>query len=206
MKRFLFVLVVIIAAGATARAQIVSGSAGGAIGNASDSAYTGSGSASLVSINKGLYNQLGAVMPGNALGSGSSGLNATMGVGSASGDPCSFLTRTFKPINISTATTTNIITGGSSKKTYICHAFLFTAAANNVALVEGTTGGTCGSGTAGIMGGTTASSGLNLTANQGFVLGTGVASVAATATNNNDVCIITSAATQLSGVISYVQQ
>ena len=206
MKLFAFVLMVILAVASTVRAQIVSGSSGGAIGQASDTAYAGSGSASLVSINKGLYNQLSAVMPGNALGTGSAGLNATMGVGSASGDPCSFLTHTFKPISISTATTTNIITGTSAKKTYMCHAFLFTAAANNVGIVEGTTGGTCGSGTAGIIGGTTAATGLNLAANQGFVMGTGNSSVAVTATNNNDVCLITSAATQLSGVISYVQQ
>lgn len=121
-------------------------------------------------------------------------------------DPCQGSTKLYKPISITTATTTNVITGASAKKTYICHIFLTSAAADNVAIIEGTTGGTCGSGTAGLIGGTTAANGPNFAANGGVSLGNGGFSIAATATNQNDVCLITSAATPLAGVITYAQQ
>jgi len=126
-------------------------------------------------------------------------------VGGVVPDACQTVARTYTPINISTATTTRIIAPASAKKTYICGIALFAAGADNVGVVEGT-GGTCGTGTAGIIGGTTAASGVNLTANQGFILqNTGQAQLA-TAGTNVDLCLITSAAVQLSGHVSWVQQ
>ena len=125
--------------------------------------------------------------------------------GQANGDPCSTVAHSYTPINISTAANTKIVTGTSSKKTYICHAFLYAAGADNVAVVEGT-GTNCATGTAGVTGGATTGAGLNLTGNQGFVEGTGSNAIAATATAANDVCLITSAVVQLSGVVVWVQQ
>lgn len=122
------------------------------------------------------------------------------------GDPCQLNAKSYTPISITTNTTTKIITGASAKKTYICHLFLTSAAADNIGIVEGTTGGTCGSGTAGLIGGTTAANGPNFTANGGFTIGNGGFSVLATATNQNDVCLITSAATPLAGSVVWVQQ
>jgi len=121
-----------------------------------------------------------------------------------SSDACQTTARSYAPVDIVTATTTRVITPTASQKAYICGMFLFSAGTNNVAIVEGT-GGSCVTGIAGIIGGTTAAEGPNLTAQVGFVLpNTGYAQ-AATAGTNVDVCLITSAAVQLSGHIVYVK-
>jgi hypothetical protein len=121
------------------------------------------------------------------------------------GDPCQINTHTFTPINISSAANTKIVSGTASKKTYICHLYLFASAAENVGVVEGT-GTNCGTGTAGVIGGSTAAAGINLAANQGWVEGAGSNAVAATATNADDFCLISSSTAQLSGVAVTVQQ
>ena len=121
-------------------------------------------------------------------------------------DPCRTQTASFAPITITTATTTKIVTGTSAKKLYICYLYLQTAAANNVAVISGTTGATCGSNTAGVIGGTTAANGLNNAANSGQAIGNGGYAIAQVATNNDDICLITSASTPLAGVIKYVVQ
>jgi hypothetical protein len=138
----------------------------------------------------------------------SPGVNASLfyGTVAAVGDPCALNVATYKPISITTATTTNIITGTAAKKIYICQIVLSSAAADNVAIIEGTTGATCGAGTAAVWGGTTAANGFNFPANGGVSIGNGASFVAQTATNNNDICIITSAATPLAGGIKYVVQ
>jgi hypothetical protein len=67
---------------------------------------------------------------------------------------------------------------------------MITAAANNVALIEGT-GATCGTGSAGMAGGTTAASGYNLAANGGIAFGSGLGTVMQTATTGDSVCVVT---------------
>jgi hypothetical protein len=120
-------------------------------------------------------------------------------------DPCSGVAKTFIPINISTATTTEITPSlaGASNYYYICSLELVTAAANNVALVYDDSDN-CGSVTGGMAGGTSAASGWNFSANSGIARGTGVGSVYKTGAVNTVVCLVTSAATQLSGVIAVV--
>jgi hypothetical protein len=208
----------VIAAGTGACGTSGGGSAGGGGGGTiasgadvtegtpGDTPYAGYGNATVIGALKGLYASLVSVMPGNPVGTGTAGLNTIGAVAAASGDPCSSLAHSFKTINIGTAASTNIIAGTPSKKTYMCHLFLLAAAADNVAVVEGTPGGTCGAGTAGIIGGATSAAGINLAGNQGWVEGAGGNAVAVTATAGNDVCLITSAPTQLSGVAVYVQQ
>jgi hypothetical protein len=120
-------------------------------------------------------------------------------------DPCEATLQSYAPISITTATTTRIVAPSASNKTYICHLFLTSAAADNVGIVEGT-GGTCGTGTAGVIGGTTAANGPNFAANGGVALHAGgKVAVAQTAGTNVDLCLITSAATPLAGGIKYVQ-
>jgi hypothetical protein len=108
----------------------------------------------------------------------------------------------FVNVNVSTATTTALITGVSGRHVRICGMSLVTAAANNVALISGT-GATCGTGTTGMNGGTTAASGWNFAANGGLTQGNGLGTVNQTNATGDSVCIITSAATQLSGRIAY---
>lgn len=121
-------------------------------------------------------------------------------------DPCVSGAKTSIPISITTATTTNILAGTAAVKTYVCHLLLTSAAADNVAVIQGTTGGTCGSGTLGLVGGVTAANGLNFAANGGVNFGNGGAQVLQTTVNNNDICLITSAATPLAGTMTYVKQ
>jgi hypothetical protein len=116
---------------------------------------------------------------------------------------CTNELKTFFPVDIVTATTVLVATGVGGQHVYICSLALVTALANNVAIVAGT-GATCGTSTAGMLGGATAAEGLNLAANGGITLGSGSGSVARTESTGDSVCIITSAATQLSGVIGYV--
>lgn len=120
-------------------------------------------------------------------------------------DPCQGAAPTYTPINISASGSTKIITGTSAKKTYICDFHVVTNAANNVALIEGTVTN-CGTGTAGMAGGTTAASGWNFSANGGISFGSGGFSMMNSATNADDVCLIVSASTQLSGGVKWVQQ
>ena len=120
-------------------------------------------------------------------------------------DPCSSTGKTYLPINISTATTTEITPSlaGASNYYYVCSLVLVTASANNVAVVDDDSDG-CGSVTAGMAGGTTAASGFNLAANGGLTFGNGMGSVFKTNGTNRVVCLVTSAATQLSGTMTVV--
>jgi len=108
----------------------------------------------------------------------------------------------FANVNVSTATTTLIVTGVSGRHVRICSLNLVTAAANNVALISGT-GATCGTGTTGMSGGTTAATGWNFAANSGVTQGSGLGAVNQTNATGDSVCIVTSAATQLSGRLAY---
>jgi hypothetical protein len=109
------------------------------------------------------------------------------------------------PINMSTATTTQIIPiSGTGGRTYICSYDLVVAGANNVTIISGS-GTNCASNQAALIGGTTAASGYNFAANGGIAKGSGLGMILKTTTTNNEVCIVTSAAVQLSGSISYTQ-
>jgi hypothetical protein len=105
-------------------------------------------------------------------------------------------------VTVSTATTTLLVTGVSGRHVRICGLSLVTTAANNVALISGT-GATCGTGTTGMTGGTTAATGYNFTANSGISQGNGLGTINKTNATGDSVCIVTSAATQLSGRLAY---
>lgn len=121
-------------------------------------------------------------------------------------DPCGTLAKTYLPINISTATTTEVTPAlaGASTHYYVCSINIGpVAGAQNVALVDDDSDG-CGSVTSGLAGGTTAGSGWNIAANGGLVLGNGASSVARTGGTNRVLCLVTSAAVQTSGVMTVV--
>lgn len=109
-----------------------------------------------------------------------------------------------KPISITSGTA--IVAGVSSTKVYICAIDLVVSAADNVALVEGTTVTTpCDTSTAGMAGGTTAATGWNLAANGGLTKGNGAGLLYITATAADNVCLLVSGAAQVSGAITYAQ-
>jgi hypothetical protein len=106
------------------------------------------------------------------------------------------------PINVTTST--QIVSGAVGKQTYLCSINLIAGAPDNVALVEGS-GTICGTGTAGIAGGTTAATGWNFAANGGLTLGNGVGMVARTATAADNVCLFVGSGAQVSGSIVWAQ-
>ena len=117
-------------------------------------------------------------------------------------DPCSGVAKVAVAVDIVTATTTEIINQDASNLAYICSINLVTAAANNVSILEDATD-VCASPTAGLAGGVTAAEGWNFAANGGLTLGNGMGTVLKTSAANLNVCIITSATTQLSGTVVY---
>jgi hypothetical protein len=88
---------------------------------------------------------------------------------------------------------------------YICFVFLVSATAQNVSLVNGT-GTVCATGTNGMLGGTTAATGQNLAANEGFVLGVGFYPITQTSTTAQHMCLLQSSTGQISGIIRYADQ
>lgn len=138
----------------------------------------------------------GAAPPANAVLLGGIGSGATGGF--VIGLP---VCDTFFNINIATATTTLAVTGVSGRHVRICHIDMVGTAADNVGIISGT-GATCGTGSAAIVG-TTAATGYNLAANGGITSGSGIGTIMRTVATGDSVCIITSATTQLSGVIAY---
>jgi hypothetical protein len=113
-----------------------------------------------------------------------------------------------KPINSAGASTSLLLVAGvAAQKVYVCSIDILTSAANNIALVEGTTTTTaCDTGTAGVAGGATAATGWNFsTTSNGLAKGNGTGIVYKTATNADALCLLFSAATQVSGSITYAQ-
>lgn len=119
-------------------------------------------------------------------------------------DPCQAIAKT--NVAISQATSTQIISGTSAKKTYICSIFLQLAATTeNVSITAGT-GSVCATGASAIIGSTTVASGLVIPASGGFTLGNGAATVASGTVNADNICIIQTGSVRISGVLTYVQQ
>lgn len=134
------------------------------------------------------------------------GLSALGGVWMAlASDPCSYLAKTHIPIDIVTATDTEITAAlaGASNHYYVCSVNLVTAGANNVALVDDDSDG-CGSITSGVAGGSTAGEGWNFGANGGLTIGNGLGTIFKTNGTNRVLCLRTSANVQLSGSITVV--
>jgi hypothetical protein len=116
-------------------------------------------------------------------------------------DPCDGSAKTYVAVNQTTGT--QLFAGTASNRTYICHASLVTATAQNIALVSGT-GTVCATSIGPIFGGTTAATGWNFSANSGISLGNGSGAVGKSDTDADNICLLQSGAGQVSGVIAYV--
>lgn len=117
--------------------------------------------------------------------------------------PCSTGAWSSVNLNISSATTTEIIDQSVSNKAYICGYRFVVSAADNIAFVEDADNA-CASPSGGLAGGTTSGTGFNLVANQGMIDNGGGYPVMASSATNLNVCIITSSTAQLSGRLWYV--
>lgn len=158
----------------------------------------------------GLLSRVGAVQRNVAASSaGSTGDNATINVDTLGLlwtrqlDPCSGIAKTQFVVNLAAASVVEIANAVSNEFFYICSINLVAAGANNVLIAEDDTDN-CVSLSAGLNGGTTAATGWNFAANGGIALGNGTGTIMKTTTVTRYLCILPSAATQLSGTISYV--
>ena len=124
----------------------------------------------------------------------------------ATPDPCFGTSRSY--FSISQTTNTQIITGTSAKKIYICSLNIGpNADAENVALVEGT-GSVCATNTIAVPGtpAATAANGWQMAANGGLATNGGGGSMAATSVNADNVCLLQSGSGRVAGGGSYVVQ
>lgn len=150
-------------------------------------------------------NPIGTVIINQTTPGTTNGVTQTDGTNTALVDPCQSGAKTYTSINVVTATNT-IITGVAAKKKYICGMFLYPAGTDNIAIFQATTGTACATSLVGVIGGTTTGTGIIATAQAGFVLPTTGYAHAATTVNQTDLCIVTSAAVQLSGVVVTVDR
>lgn len=122
------------------------------------------------------------------------------GTGSVvSADPCNGGTKVTVPI--SQTTSTELLTGTASNRTYVC-GFMVTqpaASTQTFALVSGT-GTTCGTSVGAMIGGTTAANGMQLP----LAFGNGGATIAKSDTDADNVCLLQSSTDRISGVLIYV--
>lgn len=124
---------------------------------------------------------------------------STIRVVKATPDPCdSGFAKTYTAISLTA--NTQIVTANASEFLHVCAINLVVAAATNVGVVSGT-GSTCGTSTGGVFGGTTAATGFNLAANGGIAMGNGGGTIGRPDTAGENICILVSAANQVSGSI-----
>ena len=122
------------------------------------------------------------------------------------GDPCMFQTKSSTPIAAGANGVTQILVPGvASKRIYGCSFVAVGGSAMSFSLIEGT-GATCGTSTLAVLGGTTALSGLTISANGGITIGAGTGTIAQTATNANNLCLTSSITPVFAGNFLYVQQ
>jgi hypothetical protein len=135
---------------------------------------------------------------GFAAGGAFSGSNGLMvgGEGSGNWNPL-IQPDSSAPINISTATTTQLVALVSGKKIYVSGWDVVAGGTGNFQLEYGT-GTNCGTGTTALTGA------YNLTAQSGLSRGAGVG-VVFVVPAGNALCAVTSAAVQMSGSVSYTQ-
>jgi hypothetical protein len=117
--------------------------------------------------------------------------NMGVDVSSGKGTPASVA------INVSTATTTQLVAISGSTKIYVTSFDVIAGGTGNITFEYGT-GATCGTGTTALTGA------YNLTAQAGISKGSGVGAVLVVP-SGNALCVLTSAAVQISGSVSYQQ-
>jgi hypothetical protein len=163
-------------------------------GTKADSAYAGSGSASIVSALKGVYSAITAPL--------AAGTNV---IGYVSSDPCTQATKTTLAISTNATSLTQIVAANGSTKIYVCSVNLVAAGATAFNLNTGT-GSNCAASTAAVIGSTTAANGMSFAANGGITLGNGSGTVAEANLAGGEICTLQSNAVYVSGSMSYVQQ
>lgn len=137
----------------------------------------------------GVYNSSGVTLTG--------GQGAALQMDAAGGLMGSQLTSGSVPINVNTATTTQLVALSGTKKIYVTSIGLIAGGTGNVTFVYGT-GSACGTGTTALTGA------YPLVAQANLTMGSGLGAVLVTPAGQA-LCVTTSAAVQMSGSVSYAQ-
>lgn len=161
-------------------------------GAKADTAYAGSGSASMVAILKGIYSSVNGPIP-----AGTAIIGASYAYQNSSGNTLPPAADSSAAINVSTATTTQLVALSSGKKIYVSSFDVVAGGTGNITFVYGT-GSNCGTGTTSLTGA------YNLTAQNGIAKGNGLGAVLVVPASNA-LCVTTSAAVQMSGSVAYSQ-
>lgn len=120
-------------------------------------------------------------------------------------DACSFSTKTISPFFLAVNTSVVIVPGTAAKRTYVCAINYGQAAQDNVSFIEGSNASCVGS-QAVVNGSSTSVNGVPYAANGGMTYGVGIGTVMQTATAANNLCLLHSGTTSISGGLSFVQQ
>lgn len=119
-------------------------------------------------------------------------------------DPCSSEAKSTTAISMTAATV--IIPAASGKKNYVCSIVVQAGATAEIFNVQEGTGTTCGTGTAAIIGSTTAANGMPFDVKSGFSAISGNSTVLAGKTANVDMCAVPSSTNRISGFVTWVQR
>ena len=136
--------------------------------------------------------------------------NLSASLTASAADPCSSTVKSTADFE-SGSSGGSIITGNSSKQVYLCSISIVTSTAANVLIDEGTGSSVCTGGTPGpvfLAPDETAGHGAAFAANGGIQAGSGVGTVAQTATGGDNVCVVftTTNSPQVNVHVSYVQK
>lgn len=123
--------------------------------------------------------------------------NPNMSIAGCSSPSCAYQTDTSVPININTATTTQLVAPVTGKKIYVTSANVVAGGTGNITFTYGT-GASC-------TGANPVTGPYPLTAQSGLSTGSGLGPVWVVPASNG-LCAVTSAAVQMSGSISFTQQ
>jgi hypothetical protein len=119
-------------------------------------------------------------------------------------DPCggNGVAKNSAVINVSSATTTRIVTGTATAQIYVCgYHFTMAGAIETIAFEYGT-GGTCGTGTTTLTGALADTATSDLT----VAYGGGEMEILKPVPVSNDLCVVTTGTVSIQGVVTYVQQ
>lgn len=183
-----------VASGAFASGSIASGAMVD-LGSQADAACgTANGSCSLIALQK-YNNQQAATIVTNT---GAAIPAGTAYIGQASPDPSKGGgTPSSVAINVSTATTTQLVAISGSTSIYVTSFDVIAGGTGNITFEYGT-GSNCGTGTTALTGA------YNLTAQAGIAKGNGAGTILKVP-SGNALCVLTSAAVQMSGSVSFQQ-
>jgi len=173
-------------AGGTPAPVVIANGADTAQGSTTDSAYTGSGSSTMIAALKGIYALGSTPLPGQ------SGHNVNIGAV----EPLSSGIQSAK-IDVSTATTTELVALSGSTKIYVTSFDIVSGGAGTAKFVHGT-GSNCGTSTTDLTGA------YPLAAQAGIAKGSGFG-VILVIPAGKALCIVTTGGVQMSGSISYMQ-